>query len=154
MTDTKEFNKSLDRIAKALGGEEWSPEDKPEAMYKLLDKIADKLEENGGSGGASEPIVITGTFNERAYLTLDKTWQEIYDNFLAGKTQIVKQIDLNDQEYYSVINKYGYLVGVEEKIPIDSGVDPEFVVSYLNYNGQPVTVRADSKDSYPQGDFS
>lgn len=77
MTDTKEFNKSLDRIAKALGGEEWSAEDKPEAMYKLLDKIADVLEERNSESSSSLPFVKVNFEIEDGIVTIEKTYAEL-----------------------------------------------------------------------------
>ena len=88
MTDTKEFNKSLDRIAKALGGEEWSPEDKPEAIYKLLDKIADVLEENASSKVLNINASILPDTEYTTY-TLDKTFNEIHTAFSSGIPCIV-----------------------------------------------------------------
>lgn len=131
MTDTKEFNKSLDRIAKALGGEEWSPEDKPEAIYKLLDKIADKLEENGtgggSSGGGAEPFIIH-LFNEaelgRASMHMTEKAIDILNAYMSGRVCLVATKPVNASENYYVDDVYasviraGYSVNNNNKIGI------------------------------------
>lgn len=147
MTDTKEFNKSLDRIAKALGGEEWSPEDKPEAMYKLLDKIADKLEEKSDDGGSDETLealIVEMTMSEDAggqqTFTLNKTWKEISDAMLAGITVLIH----NE-------TSYGYSYAPVIKLDhIEFGSDNTYNVSFWD-SVTTQTLETDTQNGYPSG---
>lgn len=50
---------------------------------KLLHNIAENVNNGGGSGGGV--LVVTDTSG-----TLDKTWQEIHDAFVAGSVRIQK----------------------------------------------------------------
>lgn len=142
----------LKRIADALDGGD--PNMGKPAEGGNLKRIADYIVENGmGGGGSSEPIIITAYFNEHAYLSLDKTWQEIHDNFLAGKLQIVKSVSYADSENYTVSDDYGMVVGCREQISGYGDDTPTLVIMYIN-NNNVVTIYADTKDGYPGGDFS
>ena len=145
MTDTKEFNKSLDRIAKALGGEEWSPEDKPEAIYKLLDKIADVLEErdSGSSGGGSSEPFIVGSTTEGTVVTLNKTWNEIKTALESGKVVL---LDVMSYQYFDDGCIYYALTSIEY-----FGGNATYEIYFGEHNS--VNFTANSADDYPSVSF-
>ena len=67
------------------------------SITKSLDRIADALEgQSGGSSGGGAFLVtcsvVHGTHGETTY-TLNKTWKEIHDAQMTGKSVVISVVD-------------------------------------------------------------
>ena len=125
------------------------------SLTKSLDRIADALEgqSSGGSGGG-------GVFNVNCSVeqitqsvttyTLDKTWKEINDAFMAGVTVIVKQIIPMQGEGSETIFDSVFTVGTgkEENVSEEGTFNYYYFVCFgSGYNT--LSLMAVSENDYP-----
>lgn len=116
-------------------------------MAKKFETIADFCKEalhngEGGSGsgessGGGEPLMIHESISG-SKATMDKTWQEIYDAFTAGRAVI--DIPSNDTENYPTAGSVVAVTGYR-----DSG---SYSVSFYRA-GSLAEYHANSADDYP-----
>lgn len=89
INDITSLTKSVNRIAKAL-----DQEFEGKNLTESLDAIADYIEENGVGGGSGGVYNVNCSMEEVTQgvttYTLDKTWKEIHDAFMAGATVTVE----------------------------------------------------------------
>lgn len=91
--------------------------------------------EQGGSNLFAITVSGDGAFDH----TLNKTWQEIYDAFLAGKTCIITGDDED-----SIFSNNSYLV-----CKVYNGGENNYVVMIAESSGSAIEFYADQTSSYP-----
>ena len=108
-----------------------------------LNYISDKQlhkKDGGGSGGETFLITSTETLSGSGVFVLDKTWKEIYDAALSGKTICFYQEYV---QVYNALNYYSFLLVLYE---FDNGEDHKYCVQEYSLGA---IFYADTEDDYP-----
>lgn len=100
--------KNLLTVLKKLGKKMTDQDITGTNLVTVVDDIANKYTGGGGSGGSGScdcTLVVGMTIDETmSTLSLDKTWQEIYDALVAGKHVIINDINLDNFVSHTEIN--------------------------------------------------
>lgn len=87
-----------------------------------LNKMEQGIADAGGGSGGGGVLVVNMTADQQARtVTLDKTWQEIYDAITGGKSVIAKHVN-------------GDAISVFSPLLISSNQDESFGAFFYKYN--------------------
>ena len=127
-----------------------------EALRKLITKrggtpkgsnIAEMIsnyanEDNPSPSGGGEPLFVTGV-TEGTLVTMDKTWNEIKEAFLAGRTILFGRDETLTESFYNV----NTVIGITGE---DDGSYPQYAVQLFESSTytQYTTHEADGYPSY------
>lgn len=105
------------------------PEPTPEDNGKVLGVSEGQyaLVSGGGGGGSVEPLIVTLT-TAGATTTANKTWKEIHDAAISGKSVIGRSVSTDE----GVTRTYEDIVSSFESMVTESGEDDQYVV-YFGY---------------------
>lgn len=106
---------------------------------EYIKAVADEAAGGGGGGGAD--IVMTTVSPVDGNLQMDKTFAEIKAAILAGKIVIIN-IPYSETDYTSVER---YVASFYE----NTGLTPEYVVNFMNTNGEVQNYFSSSESGYP-----
>ena len=109
-------------------------------LVTVVDDIAEKYTgSSGGSGGdgCDCTLVVTAQTSSNA-ITLDKTWQEIYDALAAGKRVVINDVDNTMVEQTGVDTAY-----------FDDGENIYYVVGYVNTAASTASYKCATPSDYP-----
>ena len=113
------------------------------AKGKNIEEAVKTLPLGGSSGDGA--LIVTAT-SDSDLLVLDKTYNEIKNAWLSGKTVIVEYSSIyEDPDYGKIYNQYSQIYDVYEDVATGSQAMSQYTVSTKGYD-----FNAQAPDEYPQ----
>ena len=89
-----------------------TPDAPTNMVEKLMLETAERIDEvaGDGGGGSSGPFIVNITIDNQSLGHMDKTWREIRDAFVSGKTCLTK---FEDDGY--CVDRYGLIYSIDHE---------------------------------------